>query len=225
MIFSRKIVLGMVVVACLFYFTTQLLASAFTNFHDSLNRLTNAEYSDGSRESYSYDQAGNRLSRITSAANTNLDLTPPSTPTNLFQTTSSIGQLGAGWNRAFDSGGSGLSGYRIYVGGNLVTNTTSTNIVLSGLAPDTEYSFSVVAYDRSANTSIQSKSLSLVTPRIRTSPSANAEVVIYPSPVPAGSFSSPYYYTTCSTMSHKGACATLLLFLHFFQKLKDFFVS
>jgi YD repeat-containing protein len=47
-----------------------LRAATFTYSYDSLNRITNAAYSDGSSESYSYDPAGNRLSRITRATTT-----------------------------------------------------------------------------------------------------------------------------------------------------------
>jgi hypothetical protein len=50
------------------WFLTQVLSSHAATFaysYDSLNRLTNAAYSDGSREAYSYDTAGNRQIRVT----------------------------------------------------------------------------------------------------------------------------------------------------------------
>jgi hypothetical protein len=129
--------------------------SDWTYAYDVLNRLTNAGYS-GSRESYSYDPAGNRLSRITLAATIFADSTSPSTPTNVVSITVTQNQVSFGWNRSYDTGGSGLAGYFIYVNGVLYTNTSGTNIVLSSLAANTPYLITIVASDRAGNTSAQS---------------------------------------------------------------------
>jgi YD repeat-containing protein len=136
--------------------TGSLQSATFTYFYDPLNRLTNAAYSDGSRESYSYDDAGNRLSRITLAPAVKTDALSPSIPLNVSSLKFVPGQLHLVWNRSFDTGGSGLSGYAIYVNDALATTTTGTNILLRGLAFDTRYCFSVAAYDRSTNVSAQS---------------------------------------------------------------------
>jgi len=132
--------------------------------YDSLNRLTNVLYSDGSGESYSYDSSGNRLRRTTGAATTNLDTTSPSAPTNLVQVTFVPSQLSIVWNRAFDTGGSGLAGYQVYVNGSPFAVTTSTNFVLSGLTPNMQYCLSVVAFDGANNLSDQSASICVTTP-------------------------------------------------------------
>lgn len=131
---------------------------AFTYTYDSLNRLTNIIYSDGSHESYSYDSSGNRLTRTTLAASTRLDATPPSIPTNLVLATSSPNQLSFVWDRAVDAGGSGMAGYQIYVNGLLVATTTSTNYLLTGLAPNSSYCISIAAVDHYNNVSTQSVS-------------------------------------------------------------------
>ena len=143
---------------------TSLSAATFTYSYDSLNRITNATYSDGSRESYSYDPSGNRRSRVTLAATSPLDVMPPSVPTNLFSTVFIPSQLSIAWNRAFDTGGSGMAGYYIYVNGPLVATTTGTNFSLSGLSPNSQYCLTVAAFDHDGNISPQSTPLCLTTP-------------------------------------------------------------
>lgn len=122
--------------------------AVFTYSYDPLNRLTNAAYSDGSRETYSHDDAGNRLSRTTLAATSSADVVPPSVPTNLTTVEFTPSQLRVSWNRSFDTGGSGLAGYYVYVNGASVASTTSTNVSLSGLLPDTQYCLSVPTLQR-----------------------------------------------------------------------------
>lgn len=153
-------------VVCLFAFLVaqQLNAATFTYSYDSLNRITNTAYSDGSREGYSYDPAGNRLSRITLAATSLLDTTPPSIPTNLATNLFTPSQLSITWNRAFDTGGSGLAGYQVFINGSFVGTTTGTNFTLSGLSPNSQYCLTVAAFDHDNNISTQSLSLCLTTP-------------------------------------------------------------
>ncbi len=135
-----------------------------TYAYDSLNRLTNAAYSDGSRESYSYDSAGNRHSRVTLAATNLVDVTSPTVPTNLIWTGFIPSQLGIAWNRAFDTGGSGLAGYKVFVNGLFLGTTTGTNFTLFGLFPNTQYCLTVAAFDHDNNVSAQSLSICTNTP-------------------------------------------------------------
>jgi YD repeat-containing protein len=144
--------------------TTKSKAATFSYLYDSLNRLTNVAYSDGSHESYSYDNAGNRLSRTTGAATTTLDNIPPSVPTNLVQVSFTPSQINIGWNSASDTGGSGLAGYNLSLNGDFIVVSSTTNFTLSGLVPNTEYCLSVAAFDHSGNISAQSSSLCLTTP-------------------------------------------------------------
>lgn len=141
-----------------------LRAANFIYSYDSLNRLTNALYSDGSIESYSLDPAGNRVLRITSSATVKVDTTPPSVPTNVITLALNNSQLLIGWSRAFDSGGSALAGYQVFVNGSLRANTTGTNYLLTNLLPDTQYCITVAAFDRSTNISAASLPVCVVTP-------------------------------------------------------------
>jgi len=139
-------------------------AATFTYSYDSLNRLTNAAYSDGSLESYSYDNAGNRHQRVTLAATSLLDVTAPSVPTNLVSTAFIPSQLSISWNRAFDTGGSGLAGYQVFVNGLFIGTTTDTNFTLSGLFPNTQYCLTIAAFDHDNNVSAQSLAICTNTP-------------------------------------------------------------
>jgi hypothetical protein len=155
--------------------TKRLDAASFTYSFDSLNRLTNAAYSDGSSESYSYDNAGNRLTRFTSALTTNLDQLPPTVPDNVTLDSSSPSQMSISWQPSHDLGyhllnpdsyidGSGMAGYNIYVNGSFVATTTITNFTLPGLYPDTSYCLTVAAFDHANNVSDQSSSVCYTTP-------------------------------------------------------------
>jgi YD repeat-containing protein len=141
-----------------------LRAATFTYSYDTLNRITNAACSDGSRESYSYDNAGNRQRRVTLAATTLLDVTPPTVPTNLTWTAFIPSQLSIAWNRSSDTGGSGLAGYYIYLNGSMVAMAASTNFSFSGLFPNSQYCLTVAAFDHDNNVSAQSDSLCTNTP-------------------------------------------------------------
>jgi len=72
-------------------------------------------------------------------------------------------QLSITWNRAFDTGGSGLAGYQVYVNGSLVATTTSTNYSLSGLSPSTQYCLTVAAVDHDGNISLVSQPICIIT--------------------------------------------------------------
>jgi YD repeat-containing protein len=161
MLFMKRIVfrnLLFYLFCALFLPPAPVSSATFTYTYDPLNRLTNAAYSDGSSESYSYDPAGNRPSQVTLAATNLLDVTPPSVPTNLVSTTFTPSQLSIAWTRAFDTGGSGLAGYYIYVNGSWVATTTGTNFSLSGLSPGSQYCITVAAFDHDGNISSQSAS-------------------------------------------------------------------
>jgi YD repeat-containing protein len=156
------------------YFVAFLLSALFYNSktngttvsyaYDNLNRITNAAYSDGSQESYSYDNAGNRLSRSTTAATVQVDTTPPSVPVSLGTNSFTPSQLSIFWNPSTDTGGSGLAGYHVYVNGVLVGDTTATNFLLAGLPLDTESCITVAAFDRYTNISAASTPICVYIP-------------------------------------------------------------
>jgi Protein of unknown function (DUF642) len=139
--------------------STSVRAATLTYSHDSLNRLTNAVYSDGSRESYSHDAAGNRRMRITLAPTVQIDTVAPSIPSGLATEILFPTERRLVWNRALDTGGSGLAGYFIFTNGAPYGVATTTNLILSGLALDTPYSITISSFDKASNISSPSSPL------------------------------------------------------------------
>src|SRR5262249_57801493 len=79
------------------------------------------------------------------------DTTPPSTPAGLA--TSGIGQTSAtlSWSPSTDN--VGVTGYRVYLNGGLVTTALTTSYLYSGLSCGTGYTLGVAAVDAAGNTS------------------------------------------------------------------------
>ena len=162
---TRFFLVGVIVCAC--WASKNARAGLVTYSYDILNRITSAIYADGSIESYSYDAAGNRLLRTTSAAKVQVDTTPPSVPTNLVLLISTVLETSIGWNSAFDIGGAGLAGYEVFNGNTLITTTMHTNVLVKGLAPDTQYCISIAAYDHAGNVSLASSPICFNTPALQ----------------------------------------------------------
>ncbi len=116
-----------------------------------------------SSTSYSYRVRGynsngdsgysNTASATTAAA---ADTTAPTVPTGLTATAVSSSQIDLSWNPSTDSGGSGLAGYRDYQGGTMMGSTVSTTYSSTGLVANTQYCYTVAAYDNAGNVSGQS---------------------------------------------------------------------
>jgi chitodextrinase len=79
------------------------------------------------------------------------DTTPPSTPGDLRLTLSTQSSISIAWNASTDN--VGVAGYRVYRDGTLVSTQTGLGDTNSGLAADTNYSYSVKAYDAAGNVS------------------------------------------------------------------------
>jgi V8-like Glu-specific endopeptidase len=88
------------------------------------------------------------------------DTTPPTTPTSLSATATSASAVALSWNASSDSGGSGLSGYRIErcTGASCssysqIGTSSSASYNDSGLSASTTYRYRVRAVDGAGNTS------------------------------------------------------------------------
>jgi len=115
-----------------------------------------------------FDASGNRspLSNSVQFTTTKLpvDVTPPTNPTGLHvmgtPTSTSVTLM---WNASTDD--SGIAGYRIYNGNTVIATVTgtATEKVVTGLSPNTQYTFTVRAYDPSNNESGNSNAVTVST--------------------------------------------------------------
>jgi chitodextrinase len=97
------------------------------------------------------------------------DSTAPSMPSGLVATTTTSTTVALKWNAATDNaGGSGIAGYDVLRGGASIATTAGTSFTVTGLAPNTAFSFSVRARDNAGNVSAASPAIA-----VTTSPAAN----------------------------------------------------
>ena len=75
---------------------------------------------------------------------TTLDGTPPTTPANLAATATGTTTIALTWSASADPE-TGIAGYRVYRGGNVIATTTQTSYTEGGLSPATTYSYRVRA--------------------------------------------------------------------------------
>ena len=142
-------------------------AGTETYTYDALGRLVKVEPPDGTLSSYGYDKAGNRLS-----VNTGTDITAPSVPTGLAKVSATSLQVVLSWTASTDTGGSGLSGYRIYRAVSPFTTFVQLSPGTSPTAGYTDgttagtigYQYKVAAVDVVGNVSAQSIALAVTTP-------------------------------------------------------------
>jgi hypothetical protein len=85
----------------------------------------------------------------------------PSTPTNLSAKAISSSAINVSWTASTDS--LGVAGYRVFRGGSQIGTSSTNSYADSGLAPSTQYTYTVSAYDSAGNSSSQSASVSATT--------------------------------------------------------------
>jgi fibronectin type 3 domain-containing protein len=78
-----------------------------------------------------------------------IDITPPSVPAGVTAAPQSTSQILISWSASTDAGGAGLAGYRVFRNGGAtaIATVTATNYTDAGLAANTLYSYTVVAFD------------------------------------------------------------------------------
>ncbi|HUI07684.1 MAG TPA: fibronectin type III domain-containing protein [Verrucomicrobiae bacterium] len=75
-------------------------------------------------------------------------------------------QVAIQWGASTDSGGSGLAGYRVYRNGILLATTSDTSYTDNGVSANTQYCYTIVAYDGAGNSSSPSALACATTPPV-----------------------------------------------------------
>jgi chitodextrinase len=107
-----------------------------------------------------YSRYSNDASKKTSAKTDNI---PPSVPSGVNVLAGTSSQITISWSGSTDTGGSGMSGYRLYTNGVQFATTTATSYSMTNLAASTQYCVTVAAYDKAANVSAQSSQACVTT--------------------------------------------------------------
>lgn len=140
----------------------------------------------------------NSNAAITTSANG--DLNPPDAPVATAATSVTSSQFIANWNVAADTGGSGLSGYKLDVAledtfenfapgwRNLDVGNVTTKTVNTGLDPETTYYYRVRAYDGSDNESNDSNSVTVNTSPLPDTSPPSISVTIPATSITSSSF-------------------------------------
>lgn len=87
----------------------------------------------------------------------NKDAEAPTMPTNVVITDTTTESISLEWTASKDN--VGVVAYNVYVDGVLVATVSTSNAAITGLNPDTEYSFTIVAKDKAGNQSAQSDTI------------------------------------------------------------------
>jgi hypothetical protein len=104
----------------------------------------------------------------TATTTVTVDTTPPSVPSGLGVTTTTLSTAFLSWSSSTDSGGAVLAGYIVYRGNSTsslsqVATTTNTTFTDTGLGSGTTYYYAVAAYDSVGNTSSQTAAIAATT--------------------------------------------------------------
>jgi hypothetical protein len=91
-----------------------------------------------------------------------VDTTPPSNPTNVAATAQSSTSVSVAWTASTDD--VGVTGYRVYRNGSLLTTTPTVGYTDSTASPSTAYTYGIAAVDAAGNASATVDAAQLTTP-------------------------------------------------------------
>lgn len=132
---------------------TQIADTADSSYKDTgLNADTQFCYSVAA-----YDVAGNESGQCNQLCKKTMplpDIEAPSIPTSLSAIAISTTQINLSWYASTDN--KGIVGYKIYRDGTYIKNSATISTSDTGLMPDTQYCYTVSAYDAVNNESGQS---------------------------------------------------------------------
>lgn len=103
----------------------------------------------------------NHLATELGTPSTSVDTSAPTTPANLISPSQTSNSINLKWDASQDN--VGVTGYDIYQGSTLLTRTSGTTYTVTGLTPQTSYTFTVKAADAAGNISSASAPLTVAT--------------------------------------------------------------
>jgi YD repeat-containing protein len=130
-----------------------------TYTYDEIGRLKTVVRSNGTSAAYDLDAAGNRR-----ALTIGVDTTAPTVPTGLSGSAASPTLINLNWTASTDTGGSGVSVYRVFRSGSQIGTTAATSYADTTVVGSNTYGYSVAAQDVAGNVSAQSGTVNVSTP-------------------------------------------------------------
>ena len=138
----------------------QVFETAFLNILLEWHDMDPVSTKEINRNNAIYNHQGNRNpfvdnpSYVTTIWNPQQDNESPSTPTNLVASNPTATSVDLNWNAASDN--IAVTSYHIYINGTYNSNTSTTTATVTGLNPETNYCFTVIAKDAANNSSAAS---------------------------------------------------------------------
>jgi hypothetical protein len=143
-------------------------------------RYSSDLYSDGPAAIFTNPGTADALISLVAVGSTSTppppDTTAPTTPTNLHSTATTTSSISLAWAASTDTGGSGLSGYKLYRNGTFLQQTTNLSFTDTGLTASTSYAYKISAIDNSSNESAQSAAVSVATTSSSPAPTAKPTI-------------------------------------------------
>ncbi|WP_281423175.1 carbohydrate binding domain-containing protein [Paenibacillus oenotherae] len=146
---------------------TKVGTSATTSYTDT--GLTAGTAYSYTIKAYNANQVSEASISVSVTTDTGTDTQPPTAPTNLVESAKTANSATLGWTASTDN--IGVTGYNIYNGSTLAGSVagTVTSYTVTGLTPNTAYSFTVKAKDAAGNESNASQALSVTTSNVGSS--------------------------------------------------------